>query len=148
MMAQRGSVFVLILIVMSVLSVATVALWYSHQCLVDIALNKQLYEQRWRLTEAALRIGHDYVNKNMKRLFSDSEEVGGLKSKTDQSVTFKLGAWPPNKGEYQARIMIAPIKDTIRVSAKLYAGSKVVCTIVSKVVADGSVCYWKINPRE
>lgn len=145
---SNGSVIFLCVIVLTLLMTVAMVVWRSHILFNDIALQKELYEKKLRLTEAALILGISYAKEQVEKIQKKLAPKNKNSKKQDarlKPTTINLGAWPVGTKLYQARLIVQPEKDRMRVTAQLIDYAKSVFTIYAYVLFNGNVTDWSVG---
>lgn len=143
---QNGSVMLIAIAVISSLLAGSMIIWYNHALLYDIAIEKEAYEKRLRLTEGALNIGIAYGKKNIKKLLPIRSKTEKNKTKKGvKPVTIHLGAWPAGTRAYQAAIIIVPEDELLRIHALLNQKAKKIFGLRCYLSKKGEIRDWSFD---
>ncbi len=146
----EGSTILLVVFVMSTIIICCSTIWHSTSFLSDMAIQRQKYEQRYRIAEGILKFGIAFCKDTYKN-------IKKLKSKGKNKFEIDAGFWKIDDTiGYNGKVFVT-IKDDLCLQAVLLDDKKEVfrvgCTLSKSDNKDNKVKLndtfiihgWKIN---
>jgi len=136
-MAKRGSVTLLVVMVLALLTTIGFSILRTTTFLVDGALMREKYTKQYYATEALIRYGI-----GLGQLYFDEFK------KQEKEIEVDVGVWPQVNSLYKGKLVFIPEEKKVKIQALLEKDSHIYCTIGCQLSSENDtfqIYNWKIG---
>ena len=134
-MVRQGSVILVVLMMLAVLTGIGFSVLRSTSFLLDSTLSREQYTKQYYATEALMRYGISLGERYFNVFKEGQQEID-------------IGAWPSANASFQGKLLFTPEKDGLAIKALLNEHRQVCCSIICLLTQDSSgmvIQNWKIG---